>query len=236
MSMLQEIEGVRFSANVGQLDSIAPQSLWPAWDDVDGYRLKRMIDICGAVAALAFFAPVMIIIYALLTCSGGNPIFAHHRVGRNGELFLCYKFRSMVNNANKVLADYLNSNPDAQEEWNEKFKLARDPRISPFGSFLRRASLDELPQLFNVLKGEMSLVGPRPIVPTEIARYADRIKAYYRCRPGITGLWQVSGRNEVAYAKRVRLDALYARKRSVRLDTVILLRTVRAVISCRGAY
>ena len=151
-------------------------------------------------------------------------------------MFLCYKFRSMVKDANKVLTDYLSSNPAARDEWNRTFKLAKDPRVSRFGMFLRRTSLDELPQLFNVLLGNMSLVGPRPIVPGEIERYSDRIHAYYRCRPGITGLWQISVRNDVAYDKRVRLDALYARRQSIRLDIVILLRTVRAVLSGRGAY
>ena len=194
------------------------------------------VDVVGAILALIFFAPTMVIIYALLMLTGGSPIFAHPRVGKNGELFLCYKFRSMVNDANKVLAEYLESNAAAREEWDRTFKLTRDPRISWFGDFLRRASLDELPQLFNVLRGEMSLVGPRPIVPSEIVRYSNKIKAYYRCRPGITGLWQVSGRNDVAYDRRVLLDALYARKQSIWFDIVILFRTVRVVISRRGAY
>jgi undecaprenyl-phosphate galactose phosphotransferase len=133
------------------------------------------------------------------------------------------------------LAEYLLANPEAREEWERTFKLACDPRITRFGAYLRRSSLDELPQLFNVLAGDMSLVGPRPIVPSEIERYADRIGAYYRCRPGITGLWQVSGRNLVSYSRRVRLDAIYARKQTMWLDVVILFRTVRVVLTGVGA-
>lgn len=233
MSVIQETGAVQYSLEDEEFEHLAPQFRATATVDVD---LKRFLDVTGAAIALMFFAPTMLIIYAALMLSGGSPIFAHPRVGRSGKMFLCYKFRSMVKDANKVLTDYLSSNPAARDEWNRTFKLAKDPRVSRFGMFLRRTSLDELPQLFNVLLGNMSLVGPRPIVPGEIERYSDRIHAYYRCRPGITGLWQISGRNDVAYDKRVRLDALYARRQSIRLDIVILLRTVRAVLSGRGAY
>ncbi len=232
MSMLQEVDATAYSA---------------FWDDVDprvsstprtaGARLdaKRVLDILGASLALFVFAPVMLVILLKLSFSGGQPIFIQRRLGKNGKLFNCYKFRSMVKNASGILAEYLLVNPDAREEWNRSFKLAHDPRITPFGAFLRRSSLDELPQLFNVLAGDMSLVGPRPIVPSEIERYEDRISAYYSCRPGLTGLWQVSGRNLVSYRRRVRLDAIYARKQSLWLDLVILIRTVRVVLSGAGA-
>jgi lipopolysaccharide/colanic/teichoic acid biosynthesis glycosyltransferase len=228
------MEAVRAPRGVEACDPAALSRPYAA--DAEPFKSKRILDVVGAILALAFFAPSMILICLALMCSGGRPIFSQTRVGKNGELFQCYKFRSMALNADAVLVDYLNANPAAREEWERTFKLAWDPRITPFGTFLRRTSLDELPQLFNVLKGDMSLVGPRPIVPEEIGRYAGRITAYYRCRPGITGLWQVSGRNDVTYSRRVCLDTVYARKRSIWLDCVILLRTVRAVLSGRGAY
>jgi lipopolysaccharide/colanic/teichoic acid biosynthesis glycosyltransferase len=197
--------------------------------------LKRLMDVTGALAALGFFGPAMLIIYALLKLSGGKPIFAHMRVGRFGEIFPCFKFRTMVTDSDRVLQEYLGSNVAARAEWESNFKLTKDPRVTRFGMFLRRSSLDELPQLLNVLRGEMSLVGPRPIVASEVERYADKIEVYYTCRPGLTGLWQVSGRNNVDYRTRVRLDTYYARRRTVSLDVVILVRTVWAVVSCRGA-
>jgi lipopolysaccharide/colanic/teichoic acid biosynthesis glycosyltransferase len=165
----------------------------------------------------------------------GNPIFAQQRVGRGGKLFRCYKFRTMINGAEQVLADYLEQNPAAREEWRLTFKLAHDPRITPIGHFLRKSSLDELPQLFNILRGDMSLVGPRPIVPAEVPRYRSRIRAYYTVRPGLTGLWQVSGRNLVSYRRRVAIDAAYARKASIALDLIILVKTVGVVVVGRGA-
>jgi undecaprenyl-phosphate galactose phosphotransferase len=197
---------------------------------------KRVFDIVGALIALVFFGPIMILIFVALLFCGGAPIFAHSRVGQHGRMFRCFKFRSMRRNADSHMARYLERNSDAREEWNRAFKLQCDPRITPWGSFLRRTSLDELPQLFNVLRGEMSLVGPRPIVPAEVERYQNFIGAYYECRPGITGLWQISGRNNVCYNERVRLDALYAGKRSVSFDVVILFRTVWVVLTRHGAY
>ena len=231
MSIMQEVDATAYSA---------------FWDDIDPRLLrtpraaatfdsKRTLDVVGASLALLVFGPAMLVILLVLTLSGGQPIFIQRRIGRNGKTFNCYKFRTMVKNAPSVLADYLHANPEAREEWDRTFKLACDPRITPFGMYLRHSSLDELPQLFNVLAGDMSLVGPRPIVPSEIERYADKIGAYYSCRPGITGLWQVSGRNLVSYSRRVRLDAIYARKQSLGLDVVILFRTVRVVLSGVGA-
>ena len=196
--------------------------------------VKRIVDIIGASVALILCAPVMILVFLAL-CIAGNPIFAQKRVGRGGKLFHCYKFRTMVNGAEQVLGDYLRNNPAAREEWRLTFKLANDPRITPLGHFLRKSSLDELPQLFNILKGDMSLVGPRPIVPAEVARYRRRIRAYYRVRPGLTGLWQVSGRNLVSYRRRVAMDAFYARQPSLALDLIILAKTVGVVMVGRGA-
>lgn len=195
---------------------------------------KRLLDIFGASVALILCAPVLLMVFLSLSVFG-NPIFSQRRVGRDGKLFSCYKFRTMVNNAERVLEDYLRDNPAAQEEWLRNFKLAHDPRITPMGGFLRKSSLDELPQLFNVLRGDMSLVGPRPIVPAEVPRYAGRIQAYQKVRPGLTGLWQVSGRNLVSYRRRVALDTFYARERSIALDVVILVKTVGVVIGGKGA-
>jgi len=193
-----------------------------------------VLDITLALAALLLCAPVMVAVYCLLSVSG-RALYAQRRVGKEGALFNCYKFRSMVPNAATILSEYLDRNPAARDEWEKNFKLADDPRITPFGRWLRRTSIDELPQLFNVLRGDMSLVGPRPIVPEEITRYEKKISAYYSCRPGLTGLWQVSGRNLVAYEKRVVLDAVYARKRSFALDVYILAKTIRVVFSGYGA-
>jgi exopolysaccharide production protein ExoY len=232
----KKVNPMRFSARVEEIDRLSSQDRATTDAEQEPLGLKRALDIAGAIAGLVIFAPTMLIIYTILIFSGGSPIFAHRRVGKGGELFYCYKFRSMVRNADRVLAEHLKQNPAARDEWDRTFKLARDPRVTRFGLFLRRSSLDELPQFFNVLKGDMSLVGPRPIVPSEIERYSGSIEAYYRCRPGITGLWQVSGRNDVDYGRRVRLDTVYARKQSVRLDIVILFRTVRVVLTGRGAY
>jgi lipopolysaccharide/colanic/teichoic acid biosynthesis glycosyltransferase len=165
----------------------------------------------------------------------GKPIFSQQRVGRGGKAFACYKFRTMVVGAEQVLADYLRGNQAAKEEWLRTFKLTHDPRITPVGRFLRKSSLDELPQLFNVLKGDMSLVGPRPIVSAEVPRYRSKIRDYHRLRPGLTGLWQVSGRNLVSYRRRVALDSVYARRRSLAMDVLILARTVGVVFLGRGA-
>jgi undecaprenyl-phosphate galactose phosphotransferase len=233
MSLLQKADTLKYSASLFKFEAngkITAQS-----ENASNFSAKRAFDIVGASLLLALCAPLMTLIYVALLLSGGSAIFVQQRVGRDGGLFRCYKFRSMVKNANRVLGDYLEHNPAAREEWNRSFKLKHDPRITWFGQCLRKTSMDELPQLFNVLKGDMSLVGPRPIVPNEIELYAERIADYYRCRPGITGLWQVSGRNLVAYERRVRLDAIYARKQSLWLDVIILFRTVKVVISGVGA-
>ena len=233
MSLLQKADTLQYAASLFEFGPDGQIAAYAQQDDI--LTAKRVFDVIGALLALVFFAPLMIAICAGLILSGGSPIFAQHRVGRNGKLFRCYKFRSMVKNANRVLSDYLQHNPAARDEWGRSFKLLRDPRITWFGQVLRRTSMDELPQLFNVLKGEMSLVGPRPIVPSEIERYAEKIDVYYRCRPGMTGLWQVSGRNLVAYDRRVHLDAIYAHRQCLWLDLTILVQTIRVVISGAGA-
>jgi exopolysaccharide production protein ExoY len=235
MPMLQEMDATGHSAQTAGFEQITPQHIPATHAHSNSLSSKRALDIVGALIAVVLFAPVMSIIYIVLMFSGGKPVFAHRRVGRDGRLFPCYKFRSMVRNSDEVLTDHLERNPAARQEWDATCKLTCDPRVTRFGAFLRRSSLDELPQLFNVLKGEMSLVGPRPILPMEIERYSGRIRAFYQCTPGMTGLWQVSGRNDLTYGLRVRIDALYARKKCTRLDLIILIRTVRVVLSGRGA-
>ncbi|HBQ2175900.1 TPA: sugar transferase, partial [Klebsiella pneumoniae] len=158
------------------------------------------------------------------------------RVGKNGHKFKCLKFRSMVINSQEVLSKLLENDPVARVEWDTTFKLKNDPRVTPIGRFLRRTSLDELPQLFNVLRGEMSLVGPRPIITDELARYNDEVAYYLLSKPGMTGLWQVSGRSDVDYDTRVYLDAWYVKNWSMWNDIAILFKTVGVVLKRDGAY
>lgn len=166
----------------------------------------------------------------------GPILYGHDRIGYKGRRFKCLKFRSMVPNGDVVLAEHLANNPAARAEWDATQKLRDDPRITPLGRFLRTTSLDELPQLWNVIRGDMSLVGPRPIVHSEMVRYGNRIEAYTCARPGITGLWQVSGRSDVDYGRRVQLDSHYVSTWSLPGDVVILLRTVKVVFSQSGSY
>jgi len=196
---------------------------------------KRLLDIFGALLALFLCAPVMMVIFLGLGFAG-SPIFAQNRVGRGGKLFRCYKFRTMVPGAEQVLGDYLRDNPAAQEEWRLTFKLSDDPRITPIGHFLRKSSLDELPQLFNVIRGDMSLVGPRPPLPREVAQYEDWMMARLEVRPGITGLWQVSGRSELPFEDYVRLDLFYIENWSLAYDLFILAKTVPTLVTARGAH
>ncbi|GAA4773505.1 sugar transferase [Stakelama sediminis] len=196
----------------------------------------RLIDIAVALVALIFFLPVMVLIaLAIYAQDRGPVVFAHQRLGQNGRRFPCLKFRSMVNDADRVLRDVLSSNPAMRAEWDRDHKLRDDPRITPLGNFLRRTSLDELPQLINILRGDMSLVGPRPIVEGEIPRYGRYIRNYYSVRPGLTGIWQVSGRSNVTYRRRVAMDVVYARCASLGLNIRILLATVPAVLTSRGS-
>jgi len=199
-------------------------------------RRKRLIDIALAVTLIGVLAPVMALIALAVKRDGGPALYAHRRVGPDGRSFCCWKFRSMVTNADQVLHKLLEHDNYARQEWECDFKLRSDPRITPVGKFLRGFSLDELPQLFNVVTGTMSLVGPRPIVEAEIERYGASFAAYCSCRPGITGLWQVHGRSDVDYARRVELDRRYAHQWSLRLDLTILLKTVMVITRRHGAY
>ena len=197
---------------------------------------KRLLDIAGSVALLILLSPLLLVLVLVVASDGRAPLYRHRRVGANGRPFDCLKFRSMRPDSKECLAALLASDPQARAEWEETFKLRHDPRVTRIGGFLRRTSLDELPQLFNVLRGEMSLVGPRPIVREEVARYGDAFGYYVRCRPGLTGLWQVSGRSDTGYDQRVHLDASYAAAWSLWKDVDILLRTVVVVFRRSGAY
>ena len=199
-------------------------------------RVKRVVDIMGATAAIVLFGPLMLVVTVLLALQGGPVIFAHERIGRDGKPFRCLKFRTMAPNAEKMLAALLESDPVARREWESDHKLRRDPRTTRLGSLLRETSLDELPQFFNVLSGDMSLVGPRPITASEVGKYGDKFAFYINCRPGITGVWQVSGRNNLSYDARVDLDAHYARSQSLSLDIRIMLKTFGVVLSKIGAH
>ena len=189
-----------------------------------------------ALFLLVIMAPLMLAIMIMIWFADGGPvIFAHHRVGRDGKLFRCFKFRSMRNGADRLLAELLRTDLAARNEWEKEQKLTNDPRITPIGKFLRNTSLDELPQLVNVLKGQMFLVGPRPVTMPELSRYGANRWHYISVRPGMTGLWQVSGRNNTSYEERVALDRQYVERRSAFFDAYILLRTIKVVFLRDGA-
>jgi lipopolysaccharide/colanic/teichoic acid biosynthesis glycosyltransferase len=198
--------------------------------------LKRAFDIAAASFLLVALSPALVAVAWLVRRDGGKAMFGHTRVGQNGQPFKCLKFRSMVMNADVVLKELLERDPQARAEWEHEFKLRDDVRITRIGRFLRRTSLDELPQLLNVVRGEMSLVGPRPIVKEELVRYGDNVRYYLMAKPGMTGLWQVSGRNDTDYATRVLLDVSYVKNWSLRRDLEILVRTVGVVVNGSGAY
>ena len=200
-------------------------------------RAMDVVDFAVAFLALVFIAPLMLLVAAAVFLQDGGPvIFAHRRLGRNGESFKCLKFRSMAIDAEARLQALLREDPEARAEWAKDHKLRNDPRVTKLGQFLRRSSLDELPQLFNVLRGEMSLVGPRPIVDAEVVKYGRRFRHYCSVKPGITGLWQVSGRNDVSYRQRVAMDCVYARSKTLTLDLYVLVMTIPAVLSRKGCY
>lgn len=198
---------------------------------------KAFLDLSLTLVVGTLLLPLIGIIAILVKLDSPGPIFyGQIRLGRRARPFIAWKFRSMVIDADAALVEYLQQNPEFQQAWEQDQKLKKDPRVTRVGRFLRRTSLDELPQLWNVLRGEMSLVGPRPIVDEEIWRYADKFELYAKVLPGITGLWQVSGRNNVSYDERVNLDAYYVRNWSVWLDVYILVRTIWVVLIGDGAY
>jgi Undecaprenyl-phosphate galactose phosphotransferase WbaP len=198
---------------------------------------KRVVDlVVGALAGVAAL-PLFAILYVLLKIDSRGPaLYSHVRIGRGGRTFRLWKFRSMVHNANEVLQEYLDLHPELVREWERDHKLKNDPRVTRLGRILRKTSLDELPQLWNVLKGDMSLVGPRPIVQAEMPKYGSGFLLYTQVLPGITGLWQVSGRNDTSYTERVALDSYYVRNWSPWFDLYLLGKTVKVVLAGEGAY
>ncbi len=204
---------------------------------VSGYgTAKRVLDVVGALILAATFSPLIFAILLIMGRQKGPIIYRHRRIGRDGTSFECLKFRTMIPNADQVLRELLESDPNMKAAWVRDHKLRRDPRVTRLGRFLRRTSLDELPQLWNVIRGEMSLVGPRPVVREELLRYGRNVRAYLSAKPGITGLWQVKGRNDTDYLRRVVLDTYYVKNQNLRLDLYILLQTTRVVLGGSGAY
>ncbi|MEI2263836.1 undecaprenyl-phosphate galactose phosphotransferase WbaP [Erwinia sp. CGal63] len=198
--------------------------------------VKRAFDIVGALSIIVMLMPALAVLIFMVARDGGNPIYGHERVGLNGRKFKCLKFRSMVVNSKEVLEEVLRTDPAARAEWDKDFKLKNDPRITRIGHFIRKTSLDELPQLWNVVRGEMSLVGPRPVIEDELERYAGDVDYYFMAKPGMTGLWQVSGRNDVDYETRVYFDSWYVKNWSLWNDIAILFKTIGVVLKRDGAY
>ncbi len=197
---------------------------------------KRVLDVVGSIVLALVFLPVMLVVVVALKRDGTPAIFSHTRVGKGGVPFKVHKFRSMLPNADEILKELLANNPDMRAEWARDHKLKQDPRITTVGRFLRKTSLDELPQLWNVLRGEMSLVGPRPVVADELVRYGRAARYYLVTKPGITGLWQVTGRNDTDYRRRIALDRHYAQTASLLTDAIVLFKTVGVILFRRGAY
>lgn len=207
----------------------------PAWQSRRYKHTKRLLDLTLSLLGLIFIAPLLLVIALLVRKDGGPAFYASPRIGYGGKTFRALKFRTMVMDADRTLKDLLERDPKARHEWETTFKLRNDPRITPIGRILRQFSLDELPQIINVIRGEMSLVGPRPLLPAERETYGEALRHYYKCTPGITGPWQVSGRNNLAYDRRIELNSWYANNASVLTDVVILMRTLSVVLNRTGA-
>ena len=205
----------------------------PTFDDAT----RRTLDLVIAAALVVLLAPLLVVVAVLVWAQDGGPaLFAHERIGLGGKPFKCLKFRTMLTDSEARLSTLLATDATARREWEQDHKLRCDPRITRLGRFLRRSSIDELPQLLNVLRGEMSLVGPRPIVEAEVVRYGRWFWCYAKVKPGITGLWQVSGRNNTTYRRRIALDTVYGRRVSLGLYLKILVLTVPAVLLSRGSF
>jgi len=199
---------------------------------------KRLFDIAFATFAIAVTLPIMIpIAIAIKLTDRGSILFKHNRIGYKGRVFKVFKFRTMYPDAEERLKKILQEDPKAKEEWEKSFKLKNDPRITPIGKFLRKTSLDELPQFINVLKGEMSVVGPRPVVQEELDKYyKDKAEIYKKVRPGVTGYWQVEGRSDTDYEERVKMDEEYIKNQSFLWDLKIIFQTIKVMITGKGAY
>ncbi len=209
-------------ALVGAVEGVSPHSLYRS-------HSKRLFDILFVIAAAPFVVPVVALLAVLVMLDGGSPFYTQRRVGRGGKIFTMVKLRSMVPDADRRLAEYLATNPEAREEWDRTQKLRNDPRVTWIGRIIRRTSFDEFPQFYNVFVGDMSVVGPRPMMPSQRDLYPGQ--AYYAMRPGVTGFWQIGERNDSSFAARARYDADYYQKMGFRCDLWVILRTVR-VMAC----
>ena len=200
--------------------------------------MKRFFDIGFSIFAIIITLPITIpIAFIIKLTDGGNIIYGHERIGKDGKKFKVLKFRSMYMDADKKLKEILEKDPKAKEEWEKTFKLKNDPRITPIGKFLRKTSLDELPQFINVIKGDMSVVGPRPVVEEELIKYyKDKADLYKSVKPGVTGYWQVEGRSDTDYDERIRMDEYYIKNQSVLIDLKVIFQTIKVVITGKGAY
>ncbi len=228
---------MKTSANKEQVNSVSRPATATNESKIS-LLTKRSLDIIGAIIFFLLLGWLFVAIWVMVLVTTGRPaIYKHPRIGLNGREFKCLKFRSMVNNSDEVLRNLLENDPTAKIEWNSTFKLKNDPRITKFGRFIRKTSLDELPQFWNVLIGEMSLVGPRPVVQKELDQYyGPYVSVYCSVRPGITGPWQVGGRSDLSYAERVALDTHYVKNRSFLGDINLLLKTLTVFISHKGSY
>lgn len=226
--------GLPENPRVGKLASLKNLYAWLDWENV----IRRTFDVVTAAALILLTLPLMVIIAMLIRLDSDGPVlFVSARLGRNGKLFPLLKFRSMYVDAEQRLAEYLSSNPEAREEWRQYQKLrGYDPRVTRVGRWIRRTSLDELPQLFNVLLGHMSLVGPRPYLPRELPLLGSEAQTILSVKPGITGLWQVSGRNNLTFEQRVQVESYYVKHRSILLDLYVLAKTPFVVLLAKGAH
>jgi exopolysaccharide production protein ExoY len=223
------VEHLQFEAPLSEAEASAAAPI--------GGSRKRCFDIIAAIGLILLLIPLILLVAAAIKLADRGPVlFRHRRIGRNGKPFYCLKFRTMAVNAEDLLQRHLACDPEAAREWAADHKLRRDPRITSLGHGLRKTSLDELPQLLNIVMGDMSLVGPRPIVAAEIPKYGEAIGHYYSARPGLTGAWQVSGRNDVDYSRRVMFDKQYVEQWNFSQDLLIVAKTVRVVLTSRGSY
>ncbi|TFH33924.1 MAG: sugar transferase [Bacteroidia bacterium] len=234
------IRQLGYTPNIGSLHfetflGIPTMAITSTPNDDGSLLIKSFFDYLFAIVAMVICLPIFVVVaIAIKLCSKGPVFFKQERLGLNGRRFLLYKFRTMLKDADSKLGDLLNSSDELRKQFNENFKLKDDPRVTRVGKILRKTSLDELPQIFNVLMGQMNLIGPRPIVREEVEKYGEAFYELIRVKPGISGLWQISGRNDVEYDRRVQLDLFYIKNWSLWMDIMILLRTLIVVIQGRG--
>jgi lipopolysaccharide/colanic/teichoic acid biosynthesis glycosyltransferase len=221
------------------IQAVTKRAFWRILVGIDAEFVKRLFDVLFSLCVLILFSPVYVILGILIYISSPGPIFyLQERVGKNHKKFGCIKFRTMVQNADEILLDLMETSPNLREEFEDSFKLKHDPRITWIGHFLRITSLDEFPQFWNVLRGEMSVVGPRPLVVEELPKYGRHIDKVLTIKPGITGLWQVSGRNDIPYHRRIQIDVYYVNFQNFWMDMWIILKTLKVVLFPKdnGAY